>query len=151
MKRQTLIFAALLGLALGGCGTPSDKMTDDYPTDYDLVYGLRQVVQYDPVNVDGVNLVDRLDFFSKLRFTIHYEGGKVVAATFSNGEVPFSAFGFEVPEGRFECRLDTDVTPNALVTADDETIALFTNGEFSIPFRLDHSTISYKYTFKSVE
>jgi hypothetical protein len=151
MKKQFLIFAVLSGIALGACNDPSNKMTDDYPNDYDLVYGLRQVMQYDPVNVDGVNLVDKLDFFSTLRFTIHYEGGKVVGATFSNGDVPFSAFGFAVPEGRFECRLDTDVIPNALVMSDGKTIAQFTNGEFSMPFQLDHSTVSYKYTFKGVE
>jgi hypothetical protein len=151
MKRKILIFAMLLGIGLGSCSAPSNEMTDNYPTDYDLVYGLRQVLQYDPINVDGVNLVDKLDFFGSLRFTIHYEGGKVVAATFSNGEVPFSAFGFSVPSGRFECRLDTDMLPNSLVMANGDVIAQFKNGEFAIPFQLDHSTVSYKYTFKGLD
>jgi hypothetical protein len=95
--------------------------------------------------------VDKLDFFGSLRFTIHYESDKVVAATFSNGEVPFSAFGFSVPSGRFECRLDTDRLPNAIVTANGDVIAEYKNGEYAIPFQLDHSTVSYKYTFKSVK
>lgn len=151
MKKQILIFVALLGLGLGSCGDTPNEMTDNYPTDYDVVYGLRQVLQYDPMNIDGINIVDKLGFFSSLRFTIHFEESKVAGVTFSNGEVPFSAFGFAVPEGRFDCVLDTDVIPNVLRTTDGKTIAQFTNGEFSIPFRLDHSTVSYKYTFKSVK
>ncbi len=153
MKKILLMAAAASMLfAAAGCGELSDKMTETYPTDYDVTYGLRQVLQYDPMNIDGINVGPKFDFFETLRFTIHYTGGRITAASFTNGGVPFSPFGFNVPDGRFEVDFDTDVSPNELrVKGSANVLAYFLNGEFSVPFRLDHSTISYKYTFKGVE
>jgi hypothetical protein len=144
--------AASMLFGAAGCYETSDKMTDNYPADYDVTYGLRQVVQYDPMNIDGINVGPKFDFFNTLRFTIHYTDGRITAAGFTNGGVPFSPFGFNVPDGRFEVDFDTDASPNELrIKGTDNVLAYFMNGEFSVPFRLDHSTISYKYTFKGVE
>ncbi|MDR2911900.1 MAG: hypothetical protein LBV38_01155 [Alistipes sp.] len=152
MKKVLFLAAAAMLFTLAGCNDCSDRMTDDYPANYDVHYGLRQVVQYDPMNIDGIDVGPKLDFFSTLRFTIHYTDGAISAASFTNGDIPFSPFGFDVPEGRFECEFDDFAIPNELrIAGTDNVIAYFQNGEFSIPFQLDHSSISYKYTFKGVE
>ena len=79
-----------------------------FPSDYTINYGLRQVLEYDPMNINGIDVVDKFDFFSTLRFTIEVHDGKMTHLEFSNGEVPFSPFAFEVPDGVVECEFDTD-------------------------------------------
>ncbi len=153
MKKYLLIFAvASLLLPLSGCGDSyTNKMTDDDPADYDIVYGLRQVVQYDPMNINGINIVSKFDFFSTYRLTLHYTDRKISAVTYSDGDVPFSPYDFTVPDGQVPAYLDMDVSPYALrLTATGDVIAYFVNGEFSVTFQLDSPQLSYKYTFKKV-
>ena len=81
-----------------------------------------------------------------------FPSDKMTHLEFSNGEVPFSPFAFEVPEGVVECEFDTDALPNELrIKGTDHVIAYFQNGEFSIPFQLDSKQLSYKYTFKEIK
>lgn len=129
-----------------------NQMSDNYPQTYDIDYEIRQVMQYDPVNITGLNISNKLSLFETIRFSLHYEGGKLTHFTYSNGDAPFSPFSFEFDEGtELACELDYDVMPNELrIKGTDNVIAYFQNGEFTMPFQLDCSSVSYKYTFKSV-
>lgn len=154
MKRHVLIFAAMsVLLSFFGCDTNERlEMDSPYAGDYDINYGIRQVMQYDEVNINGIDLAARFPFFETFRLTIHYTDSKISGVTFSNGEVPFSPYDFEIPAGKIACFLDTSVLPHALRTVDSgHVIAYYQNGEFSVPFKLDCPALDYKYTFKSVD
>ena len=154
MKINVLFFAiALVLFSLSGCdNTDRLKMTPDYPADYDIKYGIRQVMQYDEVNINGIDLAAKLAFFETFRLTIHYTNSRISAVTFSNGEIPFSPYNFEIPTGKSDCYLDTDVLPNELrVVGTNNVIAYFQDGEFSIPFKLDCPALGYKYTLKNID
>jgi len=153
MKKNELIFIIVsVILSFSGCNTTDRLMMDkDYPADGDITYGIRQVMQYDEVNINGIDIASKLPFFETFRLTIHYTDSKISGVTFSNGDVPFSPYNFEVPAGKIDCFLDTDARPNELrITGTKNVIAYFQSGEFSIPFKLDCSGLNYKYTFKSV-
>lgn len=153
MKKNILIFAiASLLFSLAGCDTDDRvKMSKDYPTDGDINYGIRQVMQYDDVNINGIDIASKFAFFDTFRLTIHYTDSKISGVTFSNGDVPFSPYNFEIPEGRIDCYLDTEALPNELrIIGTENVIAYYQNGEFSIPFQLDCPSLDYKYTFKSI-
>jgi hypothetical protein len=153
MKKDVLIFIVISVLfSLSSCeNTDRLKMDADYPADFDVNYGLRQVMQYDEVNINGIDLAAKFSFFETLRLTIHYTDSKISGVTFTNGEIPFSAYDFEIPSGKVDCYLDTGVLPNELrITGTNHVIAYFQSGEFSVPFKLDCPALDYKYTFKSV-
>lgn len=153
MKKNLLIFTVVsVLLSLSGCDN-SDRlrMDSDYPANFDINYGLRQVMQYDEVNINGIDLAPKFPFFESLKLTIHYTDSKISGVTFSNGDVPFSPYNFVVPSGKVDCYLETNVLPNELrITGTNNVIAYFQKGEFSVPFKLDCSALDYKYTFKSV-
>lgn len=152
MKKYVLLFIFAAVCVFVSCDDVSNKMSEDYPSDYTIRYGLRQVLQYDPMNINGIDVVDKFDFFSTLRFTIQVRGGKMVCLEFSNGKVPFSPFSFELPQGEVECVFDSEVFPNELrIKGTDHVIAYFQDGEFSIPFQLDSKQLNYKYTFKEIK
>lgn len=90
MKKYAIISLLAAACAFVSCEEVSDKMSSDFPSDYTINYGLRQVLQYDPMNINGIDVVDKFDFFSTLRFTIEVHDGKMTHLEFSNGEVPFS-------------------------------------------------------------
>lgn len=153
MKKYLIILTMLSGLfCCTGCGEHTDKMMTDYPSDYTITYHLGHVLQYDPMNIDGIDIVNKLDFFASLKFTVRFENSQIVAASFSNGDVPFSVFGFDVPEGEFDCVLNTEVLPNELrIKGTDHAIAYWKNGEFVVPFQLDSKALRYEYKFLNVE
>ncbi|MDY9919391.1 MULTISPECIES: hypothetical protein [Proteiniphilum] len=127
------------------------QISSDYPSDYDINYGLFHVYQYDEVNINGIDLAKKFDFFETFRLTLHYTDNKISAVTFSNGDVPFSPYSYEIPAGKVDAYLNTSVLPNELrLTESDKLIAYYVNGEFSIPFKLDCPSLDYKYTFKSI-
>jgi len=153
MKKNVLIFTVIsVLLSLSACeNTDRLKMDLDYPADFDINYGIRQVMQYDEVNINGIDLAAKFPFFATLKLTIHYTDSKISGVTFSNGEVPFSPYDFEVPAGKVNCYLDTSVLPNELrITGTKNVIAYFQKGEFTVPFKLDCPALDYKYTFKSI-
>jgi len=153
MKKNVLIFAVIsVFISFSGCyNNDRLKMTTDNVGDYEIKYGIRQVMQYDEVNINGIDVAAKFPFFETFRLTIHYTNSKISAITLSNGDVPFSPYDFEVPAGKTDCYLDTDVLPNELrIVGTNNVIAYFLNGEFSIPFKLDCQALSYKYTLKSV-
>ena len=153
MKRYALLsIAAAFFLFLQGCSQVSNQMDPGASPDRDIVYTLRQVLEYDPVNVNGVDVCKYFDFFSTLRFTIQVRDGKMSYLQFSEGDIPFSVLGFEVGDAPVACHLDTDVLPYALrIDSTGEAVAYFRNGEFYIPFVLDCQDISYEYRFREIK
>ncbi|MDR1624360.1 MAG: hypothetical protein LBS04_05240 [Tannerellaceae bacterium] len=154
MKKYVLLFAIVSVLfPFSSCDDNNRLiMGSDYPADYDITYGIRQAMQYDEVNINGIDLAAKLPFFETFRLTIHYTDSKISAVTLSNGDVPFSPYDFDVPAGKTACYLDTDALPNELrIAGTNNVVAYFQNGEFSIPFTLECSALNYKYTFKSVQ
>lgn len=84
MKKNILIFAiASLLFSLAGCDTDDRvKMSKDYPADGDINYGIRQVMQYDDVNINGIDIASKFAFFDTFRLTIHYTDSKISGVTF---------------------------------------------------------------------
>jgi hypothetical protein len=153
MKKYVLIFAIVSVLFPFSSCDDTDRliMKPDYPADYDIMYGIRQVMQYDEMNVNGIDLAAKFPFFDTFRLTIHYTDSKISAVTLSNGNIPFSPYDFAIPAGKTECELDTEAIPNELrIVGTDNVVAYFEKGEFSIPFTLECSALNYKYTFKSI-
>ena len=153
MKKNVFILTALSVLLLFPCcdNTGRLMMDSDYPANYEIKYGIRQVMQYDEVNINGLNIAEKLPFFSTFSMIIHYTDSKISGVTFSNGDIPFSPYNFTIPSGKIDCYLDTDVLPNELrITGTKNVIAYYQKGEFTIPFVLDCTKLSYKYTFKSI-
>ncbi len=154
MKNKIAILILMMVVSLVGCEDDlSNKMTNDYPQNKEITYKLRQVLQYDPMNINGIDVSQKLEFFSTVRFTLYYTDGKITRLTYSNGNVPFSPFQFEAESDLdVNCVLDYDVYPNELRILDtDKVIAYYQNGEFIMPFQLDCSSVNYKYTFVNVE
>lgn len=153
MKKFALILTVVSVLfAIGSCENENRTlMSSDAPSDYDINYGLFHVYQYDEVNINGIDLAQKFDFFDTFKLTLHYTDSKISAVTFSNGDVPFSPYDFEIPAGKVDAYLNTSVLPNELrLTESEKLVAYFVNGEFNIPFKLDCQSLDYKYTFKSV-
>lgn len=153
MKRYVFIFTVVSVLfSFMGCEDDNrSRMSADYPADYDIHYDLGHVYQYDEVNVNGIDVVAKFPFFETFKLTIHYTDSKISGVTFTNGDVPFSVYNFDVPAGKVDAYLDTDVLPNELrIAGTTNVIAYFQNGEFQVPFKLDCPSLDYKYTFKSV-
>lgn len=155
MKYSKPVFLLLTAFFfLTGCMKDvSNQMSGDFPENYDIEYGIRQVLQYDPVNINGIDISKKLDFFSSLKFNLHYTGGKISSVSYSNGNIPFSPFNFDNgSDFEAECELDTQVFPNELrIKGTDRVIAYFQNGEFIMPFTLDCGSINYKYTFVNIK
>lgn len=68
MKKNTLILVIVsLLFSLSGCNTDDRvKMSDNYPVDGDINYGIRQVMQYDEVNINGIDVASKFPFFETL-------------------------------------------------------------------------------------
>lgn len=151
IKHTIMLLAAASLFALGGCREVPVQMDPDMPSDGVIVYTLRQVLEYDPVNVNGIDVSQYFSFFNTLRFTIYVRDGKMAWLQYTDGDIPFSPFSFETGDDMVECRLDMDVLPYALkLTKTGETVAYFRNGEFYIPFQLDCKDISYEYRFREL-
>ncbi|MGV8963729.1 MAG: hypothetical protein ACOH2V_10185 [Candidatus Saccharimonadaceae bacterium] len=153
MKKYVLIVTVVSVLcAFLSCEDDNrTTISSDYSSNYDINYELFHVYQYDDVNINGIDLATKFDFFETFKLTLHYTDNKISAVTFSNGDVPFSPYSYEILAGKMDAYLNTSVLPNELrVTESDKVIAYYVNGEFSIPFKLDCPLLDYKYTFKSI-
>ena len=84
MKKYAIISLLAAACAFVSCEEVSDKMSSDFPSDYTINYGLRQVLEYDPMNINGIDVVDKFDFFSTLRFTIEVHDGKMTSSSASS-------------------------------------------------------------------
>jgi hypothetical protein len=108
-------------------------------------------MQYDKVNVNGIDIAAKFPFFETFRLTTHYADNKISAVTLSNGEIPFSPYDFDIPDGKTACYLNTGALPYKLcIAGTDQVIAYFQDGECSIPFKLDCQELGYEYTLKAL-
>ncbi len=151
MKRYLLVLMAVCGMLMMSSCEEQYHRGDliEKPGDYDINYTLKTVMEYDPVNINGIDVYKHFDFFSSLTFVLHITDGQITSFEFNNGDVPFSAFGFEVPSGKTDCWFDSESIPNALrIKGSDDAIAYYRNGELYIPFQLDCETINYEFKFK---
>jgi hypothetical protein len=145
MKKYVLIFAIVSVLfPFSSCeDTDQLKINADYPADFDVTYGIGQVM------LSGTDVAGKFPFFETFRLTTHYTDNKISAVTLSNGEIPFSPYDFDIPAGKTACYLNTGELPYKLcVAGTDHVIAYFQNGECSIPFKLDCQELDYEYTLK---
>lgn len=146
-----IIAAAFFLFSFAGCRPVSNQMDPGMPSDGEITYTLRQVIEYDPVNVNGIDVSPYFGFFNTLRFTIYVRDGKMTYLQYTDGDIPFSPFAFDMEEGLVECMFDTEVLPYALkLKGSGETVAYFRNGEFYIPFQLDCKDLSYEYRFREI-
>lgn len=150
-KIGSILLSVLMLAAFVSCDDTSTEMDKHYNGTFDIKYGLGKVLEYDPVNVNGIDVCQYFDFFETLRFTLHVTDGKITSLSYTNADIPFSPFDFDAPSGDVDCYLDTNVLPNALkLTSTGQAIAYFRNGEFYIPFQLDCKELSYEYRFKEI-
>lgn len=154
MKKYVMLsLAATLGLMMMSSCSRTNTIADvDYPSTYDIHYALKKVMEYDPVNINGIDVFPHFDFFTSWLITIHVVEGKMTSFELSTGDVPFATHAFPIPSGKVDCYYDTESIPNALRIKDsDQAVAYFRSGQLYIPFVLDCEEISYEYTFKEVE
>lgn len=153
MKRYVWLLAALSFLmSFISCEQIQSTADPNYDDNATIEWRIREVMQYDPININGIDLVNEFDFFKSFSFKLYRTDGKFSALEFNNGDIPFMPFGFAVPSGKVECYLSTDVSPYELRLKDsDKVVAYFKNGEFYIPFQLDCIELSYQYKFGEVK
>ena len=153
MKKFVWLLSILYVMTgISGCKGLETAADPDYDDNATIQWHLREVLQYDPININGINLIEEFDFFSTLGFTIYRTDGKFTEIEFDNGNIPFYPFNFTIPEGKVACELNTDVSPYELRLKDTgDVVAYFSNGEFYIPFVLDCVELSYKYRFGEVK
>lgn len=127
------------------------------PSEYvagDAVYDLAlyHVLEFDPLHTAGVDLVDEMDFFKSYRLKIYHEDSKVVGVEITH-ELPFSTYaGLPIPEGRQEAYLNTKSVPYTIrLKSNDQVVASWVNGEYSISWQLGCEEVSYKLNFKNAD
>lgn len=151
--------AAVFVMAISGCVKVStDWKADLHPGTYEINYGLSKVVEIDPVNVSGIDVMPYFDFFDGYRMKLSIVDGKISNVEFIAGDVPFSAYEFPVPSGKAACYFDNSTLPNVIrlqnggtPSPSDPVVATLYKGEFYVEFHLDFEDISYRYYFKSIE
>jgi len=157
MKRNFNILATLAALVVAVSSCDMVDHTDEFMApDEDAMLApdrvdelsLYKVLEFDPMNTAGIDIIDELDFFSSYRFKIYYEDFKVCAVEITN-DLPFSTYGFPIPEGKQEAYYNTTAVPYAIRLKDtDQVVATYLQGQFCISWQLGCEEISYKLNFK---
>jgi len=152
------ILAAFIATVSSCVSVSTDWKADLHPGDYEINYGLNKVLEIDPVNVSGIDVKPYFEFFDSYRMKLYVTDGSISAVEFNPGEIPFTAYGFDLPTGKTECYFDSTVLPNVLriksgatKSANDKVFATLLKGEFYVEFNLDYKDITYRYYFKTVE
>jgi len=141
-------------LSLSGCvkiyGDKEHFIIDkNYNGTFDYTFTLQKVLEKDPVNVNGIDIVDELEGYESLALKVYYVDEKITALEFTEGSVPYTAYGFNLPQGKVDCYFDTKCYPNAVkLKSDNSVIAYYKLGQFFFQFQLDCSEITYEYWFK---
>ncbi len=164
MKKLTIILALMLAVFnLCSCGEdaafpyipfekdePKIPATGEDAEEEEINYKLGKVLLCDPVNHAGVDILKKLDFFGGVKMTV-IQSPTGMRASIEKGDVPFNAWGTEIPAGEFECELDMDVVPNQLrIKGTDTVIATFESTGFTVSFQLDSDQLTYKYIFERI-
>ena len=163
MKKLTLILAlAFAATTFSSCKEESDfpyipyeKEEQKIPSDGEDVqsqtinYRLSKVLLCEPANPAGIDLMQKFDFFGTVSMAIT-QSPTGIKAKIENGNVPFSAWNFEIPAEEFECDFDMDAVPNELRIKGTKTVvATYENDGFTVTFQLDSDQLTYKYKFQS--
>lgn len=144
----------LAALAISACvevyGDKEHYVVDkEHNGTFHHTFVLQKVLEKDPVNVNGLDILNELEGYESLSLKVYYVDDKITALEFTEGEVPYTAYGFAIPEGKVDCYFDTNCFPNAVrLKSDDSVIAYYKLGQFFFPYQLDCSDISYEYWFK---
>ena len=118
----------------------------DLAPDEPIVYTVSKALQFDPVNLGGIDIAKHMDIFDDVTFTIYRENAKVVAAEFA-GNMPFKVI--EPFEGKQEAYFDTERMPQAIrLKSNDQIVAVYSVGEFYMPFQLGCQEVRYELRFK---
>lgn len=157
MKRKLYILATLAALAVAVSSCVKIDHSDEFMApDSDAMLApdhvdnlcLYKVLEYDPMNTAGIDIVDELDFFSSYRFKIYYQDLKVCAVEIIS-ELPFSTYGFPIPAGKQEAYYNTTSVPYTIrLKNTDQVVATYLQGQFCISWQLGCEEISYKLYFK---
>lgn len=164
MKKLTIIFALMLAVCnLCSCGEdaafpfiPYEKdevkipATGEDAEEQVINYKLGKVLLCEPANPDGVDIVNKLDFFAGVKMTI-IQSPTGMRAIIDKGDVPFNVWNEEIPEGEIDCELDMEVVPNQLrIKGTDTVLATFESAGFTVAFQLDCDQLTYKYIFQRI-
>ena len=155
MKRCIYILTALAALMLALSSCVKVDHSDEYmlPSEIvapDVVYNLAlyHVYEYDPLNTAGIDIVDELDFFKSFRFRIYNQDNKVCAVEIVS-DLPFSPYGFPIPQGKYDAYFNTTSVPYTIRLKDDDRIvATYLAGEYCVKWQLGSEEISYMLNFK---
>lgn len=154
MKRiLSIITLSALFIALAGCVKvdQSGMTPDEDRPDGTTTYVLSKVLEKDPSNPNGIDILDEVDFFSSYRLLLTREKGKYVAVEFQQ-DLPFSTYKFAMPSGKKECYYETEHIPFSLRLKDtDDVVITYYQGNFIVDFQLGCQEISYEFQFKSVD
>lgn len=162
MKKLTLLLA--FALVVGGfssCDDNDNKLPyipyepeepevpaeGEDPVAEQSTYTLKEVLLCDPSHPDGINIINKVDYFKSMSMTISQSPTKLLV-TIDDTNSPFDAWGVELPDGEMECILDTSVVPNELRTVDGLLLATFEKNGFTVSFQLDSDKLTYKYKFQ---
>ena len=106
INKSIIYFLLTVSIAFTGCEDENRTlMSNDTPGDYDIQYGLFHVYQYDEVNINGIDIASKLDFFDSFRLTFT---DNRISITFDNECPPPSDID---SGGQTEAYLNTDMIP----------------------------------------
>ena len=125
---------------------------EDYDGNRTSTFRIYKVLQFDDVNVNGIDILPYFDFFNSFSLSLTYKDGEISRMSMSNGDIPFSKkYGFDIPSGEVEVYFDGSVLPNAIRRSDNnEILATFNKGVLVMNFQLDCASVSYRYMFTGV-
>lgn len=140
--------AMLFGCTEFGKDCAAVQLHDDNAVEH---YVLNKALEIDPFNPTGVDISPYFSEFSSIKLNIYYEGGKIAAAEFEHGALPYNPLTCALPQGKVSCSYDASVYPAVLRLESGDVLCQMVYNEPVFNFSLDYNKISYKYTFKAVK
>lgn len=114
-------------------------------------YVLNKAYEIDPANPEGIDISSYFSEFASVKLNIYYEDGKIAAAEFEHGALPYNPLTCALPQGKVSCSYDASVYPAVLRLESGDVLCQMVYNEPVFNFSLDYNKISYKYTFKAVK
>lgn len=93
MKIRIIALLSLVAVAVSSCysvGLQDLTSDPDYDGNKTSTFRIFKVLQFDDVNVSGIDILPYFDFFNTFRLTLTYKDGKISSMSMDNGDVPFS-------------------------------------------------------------
>lgn len=155
MKRN-IIFSLIAIVLMAASCTYEVKVGDtvivpfeqsDLDPNETIVYTLNSVLQIDPINASGIDLLKHMDIFDGYTFSIYRENAKVVAVEITEN-IPFEVYA-QPFEGKVAAYFDTERLPWTIRNKEtDQVIATYLKGELYVGFQLGCQEVSYELRFK---